>query len=78
MKTVNMHEAKSKLSGLVRSIEDGSESEVVICRSGQPVARIIAIGVGPRRQLGADRGRIAIAPDFDSVNDEIAALFEGS
>ena len=74
-----MHEAKSKLSGLVRSIEDGSESEVVICRSGQ--TRGANHRHRGRARVGSwapTGGRIAIAPDFDSVNDEIAALFEGS
>jgi prevent-host-death family protein len=78
MKSVNMHEAKSSLSSLVRAVEDGSESEVLICRSGRPVARLTRVGASPRRQLGVDRGRIVIADDFDAVNDEVAALFEGS
>ncbi len=72
-----MHEAKSNLSGLVRAVREGSEPEIVICLSGQPVAKLVPVADAPRRLLGVDRGRITIAPDFDAVNPEIAALFEG-
>jgi len=72
-----MHDAKSNLSSLVREVREGSESEIIICLSGQPVARLVPVAEAPRRQLGVDRGRITIAPDFDAVNLDITALFEG-
>jgi prevent-host-death family protein len=78
MKSVNMHDAKSNLSSLVREVREGSEREITICLSGQPVAKLVPVAEAPRRQLGVDRGRITIAPDFDAVNPEIAALFEGA
>jgi prevent-host-death family protein len=77
MKSVNMHDAKSNLSGLVREVREGSEREIVICLAGRPVAKLVAVTDAPRRQLGVDRGRIIIAPDFDAVNPEVTALFEG-
>jgi prevent-host-death family protein len=77
MKTVNMHDAKSNLSSLVREVREGSEREIIICLSGRPVARLVPVAEAPRRQLGVDRGRITIAPDFDAANPEITALFEG-
>jgi len=39
MITVNMHEAKTKLSELVKAVEERGES-VVLCRHGKPVAQI--------------------------------------
>ena len=39
MPTVNMHEAKTRLSKLVRSVEEKNEV-VVLCRNGKPVAEI--------------------------------------
>lgn len=39
MITVNMHEAKTRLSELVKAVEQKSET-VVICRNGQPVAQL--------------------------------------
>lgn len=41
MPTVNMHDAKSRLSSLVEALESGREAEVVIARNGHPVARIV-------------------------------------
>lgn len=78
MKTINMHEAKSQLSSLVRDLREGTESEIVIALAGQPAAKLVPAGAPPSRQLGPDRGLITIAPDFDAVNAEIAALFEGA
>ena len=77
MKTVNMHEAKSNLSALVRDLGEGRELEVVICVAGRPAAKLVPVGEKRRRKLGVDDGLIAIAPDFDRVNAEITALFEG-
>lgn len=39
MITVNTHEAKSKLSALIRAIEEEGET-VLICRAGRPVAEL--------------------------------------
>ena len=78
MKRVNMHDAKSNLSSLVREVREGTEREVVICLAGQPVAKLVPVAEAPQRQLGVDRGRITIAPDFDAVGPEITALFEGA
>lgn len=39
MKTVNMHEAKTRLSALVKAVEERDEV-VVLCRNGREVAEI--------------------------------------
>lgn len=77
MKTVNMHEAKTQLSALVRDLRAGSESEIVIALAGEPAAKLVPVGKASPRQLGVDRGLIEIAPDFDSVDVDITNLFEG-
>jgi len=77
MKTVNMHEAKTGLSRLVRELREGVEPEVVIAIDGVPAARLLVYGAAPRRVLGADRDLVKIADDFDAPNDAITALFEG-
>lgn len=41
MKTINIHEAKTKLSQLIASVEDGGDA-IVICRNGKPVAQLNA------------------------------------
>ncbi len=77
MKTVNMHDAKSSLSRLVREVSTGVEPEVVIAIDGMPAVRIVPLARGARRILGVDRGLVTIGENFDARNDEIAALFEG-
>jgi len=77
-KIVNMHEAKSTLSRLVQSVKDGSEREVVIAVAGKPSARLTAYEAPLRRPLGIDEGLVTIDKDFDSENENIAALFSGA
>lgn len=67
MRRVGMHEAKTQLSRLVELAEAGEE--IVIQRSGRPVARLVAFE--QRRPLdeafGALRGEVEMADDFDEL-----------
>ena len=66
MKTVNIHEAKTHLSRLLKQVEDGNE--ILIARGGQPVARLVPYDAQPgRRTLGNDRDTVRIADDFDAA-----------
>jgi prevent-host-death family protein len=73
---VNIHEAKTHLSRLVERAAKGEE--IIIARSGKPIARLVAIqtGAGPRR-LGQFRGQIQVAEDFDALPDDIRRVLEG-
>lgn len=76
VETVNIHEAKTHLSRLVERVEAGEE--VVIARAGRPVARLVPLRRTMKPRVpGQWRGQIAIAPDFDAVNDAILRDFEG-
>jgi prevent-host-death family protein len=76
MAEVNIHEAKTHLSKLLRRVTAGEE--IVIARAGKPVARLVPVAEPPRpRELGKDRGKIWIADDFDTLDPEILADFEG-
>jgi len=61
---VNVHEAKMHLSRLLESVERGQE--VVIMRSNTPIARLVAIAVPARRELGWARGEFIVPEDFDA------------
>jgi prevent-host-death family protein len=82
-KTVNIHTAKTTLSKLIAAVEEGEE--VVIARAGKPVARLVAAkkkkaGSKPKinRKPGFMKGKIWIAPDFDSpLPEDIARAFRG-
>jgi prevent-host-death family protein len=72
---VGTHEAKSQLSRLADLAEHGEE--IVIQRSGRPVARLIAL---ERRRpiaeaFGALRGEIELADDFDELTPDFAEHF---
>ena len=74
--TVNVYEAKTRLSALLAEVETGGE--VVIARAGRPVARLISIDAPIRqRQPGAWKGRIHIQDDFDELPDEFLRAFAG-
>ena len=82
MLTVNMHDAKSKLSSLVDCLETGHESEVIIARNGTPVARLVPFSaprrIGAARHLLAGLKVPASVEAFNAGDDAIAADFEAS
>ncbi|TGN94801.1 type II toxin-antitoxin system Phd/YefM family antitoxin [Burkholderia sp. USMB20] len=82
MSTVNMHDAKSRLSSLVEALELGRESEVVIARNGHPVARIVPYTaprrIGAARQLLAGLNIPTTVEAFNSGDESIAADFDAS
>jgi prevent-host-death family protein len=74
-KPVNIHDAKTHLSRLVERAEAGEE--ITIARAGRPVARLVPLRAARPRMLGALRGRIRLAPDFDAQDETVIELFEG-
>lgn len=71
MALVNVHQAKTHLSQLLQEVEQGQE--VVIARSGVPIARLVAwkASAEPVAAPGAMRGRIQLEDDFDAPLDEL-------
>ena len=64
-KTVNLYEAKTKLSRLVEQAADGEE--IIIAKAGRPRARLVSMGrPGKPRKAGAWKGRVVIAANFDA------------
>lgn len=77
MNTVNMHEAKTRLSQLVDKAAKGEP--FIIAKAGKPVARVTAID-SPEphaiRRVGFLRDQFVVPEDFDRMgDDEIANLF---
>src|SRR5208283_4412199 len=72
---VNIHEAKTHLSRLLRRVAEGEE--ITIARAGVPVAKVIAVGPAKGvRPLGAMEGQFHIPEDFDApLPDDLLALF---
>jgi prevent-host-death family protein len=75
MSVFNVHDAKTNLSRLLERVAQGEE--VIIAKSGRPVAKLVRMTVEPRRP-GRLKGRIRIGPDFDEpLPDKILAAFRG-
>lgn len=71
---VNTHEAKSRLSELIREAEAGAE--VIVARNGQPVARIVAWAPdSTTRKPGAWKGNVDYGDDLVSPDRDVVALF---
>jgi prevent-host-death family protein len=77
VETVNIHEAKTHLSRLVERAASGEE--IIIARSGRPVARLVPFArTGKPRTFGRMRGQIQIADDFDdALPEDVLAGFHG-
>lgn len=77
MTTVNMLDAKTRLSQLVEAVESGAEAEILIARNGRPAARLVSLAkpTAAHPQLGVARGRFAAPADPTADDAAIAALF---
>ena len=77
MTKVNIHQAKTQFSRLVELAASGEE--VIIAKSGKPVARLVSYTVkGVARRPGSMRGKIRIKKNFDApLPKELLAAFEG-
>ena len=77
MMKVNMHEAKSQLSRLGKLAWEGEQ--IVIAKAGEPYLRLLPYREKKtKRKLGALKGQIWIAPDFDETPQEVIDAFWNS
>jgi prevent-host-death family protein len=74
---VNIHEAKTQLSRLLKAVAEGNE--VIVASAGKPIARLIPYRAErQKRPLGVARGSFtASAEAFAPLAPEELALFEG-
>ncbi|WP_328538614.1 type II toxin-antitoxin system Phd/YefM family antitoxin [Streptomyces sp. NBC_00344] len=67
----NVHEAKTHLSRILQQVAAGDE--VLICRAGQPVAKVVPLTSGAghtgREPL---EGQVHVPEDLDKLPDDIA------
>ena len=77
MVTVNVHEAKTHLSRLLKQVEAGEE--ITIARNGEPVARLVSSKKRGKRKPGSMAGLFTV-PDsfFDPLPEEELAAWEGT
>jgi len=76
---VNILEAKTNLSNLVKLIETGKEERIIIARYGKPVAKLVACNEAPvSKRIGVAKGKLKSPENLDQYNDEIAEMFGGT
>jgi prevent-host-death family protein len=76
MTRVGMHEAKTNFSRLVESARHGEE--IIVERSGRPVAKIVAYDEKPPGLLalrGVWKGKGHIPDDFDELPEDLQRAF---
>jgi prevent-host-death family protein len=67
----NISQAKAELSALIEEVQKGNE--VILAKAGKPVAKLVAYrGPARPRTPGSMAGQIWIAPDFDTLPDDMA------
>ena len=76
MKQVNILEAKTGLSELIRMLESGTEEKIIIARYGKPVAELKCFDEPDvNKRIGIAKG-LKLAPDnVNEYDDEVAELF---
>ena len=75
MKKANLHEAKTQLSKLVELAR--RNGEVIICKAGTPVAKLIPIKEKKTKRIpGGWEGKVKISPDFDKIPDSFLKKFK--
>ena len=75
---VNVFEAKTDFSKLIRLIESGREEFITVARNGRPVVKMIPVESTPvSKRIGIAKGKFEVPEDFDAGNDEIAAMLMG-
>ena len=75
---VNILEAKTDFSKLVRLLETKKEDFITVARNGKPVAKITLINETPvSKRIGIAKGKFTMKGDFDADNGEIADMLMG-
>jgi len=72
---VNVHQAKTNLSKLIKKVIDGEE--VIIAKGNKPVVKLVLVDdMKTNRQLGTAKGKIQISDDFDKPLDDFAEYMQ--
>lgn len=78
MESVNMHDAKTRLSQLVARAAKGEA--FIIAKAGKPLVRVTAIETpetGKQKRIGFMAGEFKVPDDFDRMGqDEVTEMFE--
>ena len=75
---VNILEAKTDFSRLIRLLESKREDSITIARNGKPVAKITLINDAQvSNRIGVAKGKFNVHGDFDADNKILADMLSG-
>jgi len=78
MKQVNILEAKTDFSKLIRLLETGREDYITVARNGRPVVKMTLVNEVPvSNRIGAAKGKFCVHGDFDADDQAIADMLSG-
>jgi len=79
MTIVNMLEAKTNLTKLIKLLENKEEDEIIIARNNIPVAKLVFYEKQVNKRIGLTEGKYKSISlqEFNSLNDEIEKEFYG-
>lgn len=78
MTEINMLEAKTNLTKMIKNLEMKIEDEYVICRNGTPCAMIVPYSKKKKSRVGCCEGKFEV-PSFDEwkkMDKEIEEYFD--
>jgi prevent-host-death family protein len=84
MEQINIHEAKTRLSQLIDSVETGAQAEITLARNGRPVARLMPLATKQEpvrdvsKRIGVAKGKFIAPETIDRDNASIETLFYGA
>lgn len=75
---VDILEAKTDFSKLIRILESKREESITVARNGKPIVKMVLIDETPvSKRIGNVRGKFVINGDFDADNEAISELLCG-
>lgn len=78
MTQVNMLEAKTDLSKLVRMLETKQEEVIYLARNGTVIAQMTLIPEKPvHKRIGIAEGKFKVPDEFDRWDKEVEEMFGG-
>ena len=79
MQITNISDAKASLSYLIKTVQETNEP-IIIGKAGKPVAILSAFKEdnSPRKLGGSWNGKVAIAEDFDQLDEQLIDSFYNS
>ena len=73
---VNVQDAKTRLSELLGRVERGEQ--ITIARAGKPIARLVAVDIPAKRELGFVAGGEIPESFFDELPEDELARWDGA